>query len=140
MNTTIYLIRHSENEKNLNYFMTDHSLQLRNEKNILSLNGEKKAERLSLNDEMKNIDVVISSKYVRAISTAKYIALNNGVNTNVIDDFDERKFGVDCYNNLLENFEEIQKGHPNFKMENGKNQNDVASRMYINYKFFVLIY
>lgn len=32
MNTTIYLIRHSENEKNINYFMTDHSLQFRNEK------------------------------------------------------------------------------------------------------------
>lgn len=130
MNTTIYLIRHSEPLKNIDYLMAGDSLQVKNEKNILSPNGEKYAEKLSLNKEMENIDVVISSKYVRAMSTAKYIALHNGVNINVIEDFDERKFGIDSYDELPENFEEMQKKDPNFKMEKGECQSDVAKRMY----------
>lgn len=44
--------------------------------------------------------------------------------------FDERKFGIDSYNELLENFEEIQKDYPSFNMKNGESQNDIASRMY----------
>lgn len=53
---------------------------------------------------MKNVDVVISSNYVRAIATAKYIAEYNNTNINIIDEFGERKFGIDNRNELPNDF------------------------------------
>ena len=42
MNTTIYLMRHSEPSKNAQYIKTKDNLQVQNEKYVLSSNGEKK--------------------------------------------------------------------------------------------------
>lgn len=79
---------------------------------------------------MKNVDVVISSNYVRAIATAKYIAEYNNTNINIIDEFGERKFGIDNWNELPNDVEKKQIEDPNFKMNNGENQREVADRMY----------
>lgn len=65
--------------------------QIKNEQIILSANGEKKAYELSLIDELKNIDIIYSSNYIRAISTAKYIALRNNLKINVDERLGERK-------------------------------------------------
>lgn len=59
------------------YISSSNFLQIQNEKNPLSIEGEEKAKKLSLIGEMQNIDLVISSNYVRAISTAKYLARQN---------------------------------------------------------------
>lgn len=130
MNTTIYLIRHSEPTKIVNNGLGSDSLQVCNEKNILSSVGEKKAEKLSQIEEMQNIDLVISSNYVRAMSTAKYIAEANNVSINVIDEFGERKFGIDDWCELPENFGVKQIENPDFKIKNGECQREVAKRMY----------
>ena len=47
---------------------------MRNEKNPLSVRGEEKAKIMSEIDELRNVEVLVSSHYVRAMSTAKYIA------------------------------------------------------------------
>lgn len=74
-------------------------------KNKYYLKKEKKrANILSEIDELSNIDKVISSNYVRAISTAKYIANKNNKDIDIIDDFGERKFGVDSCDELSSNF------------------------------------
>ena len=70
---TIYFMRHSEVLKYENINNKD-SLQLQNEKWPLTINGELLALEKSKNPELQNFDVVISSNYVRAISTAKYFA------------------------------------------------------------------
>lgn len=67
------------------------SEQLKNEQIILSVDGEKKAYEMSLNKELENIDMIYSSNYVRAISTAKFIALRNNLEINVDDRLGERK-------------------------------------------------
>ena len=67
------------------------SNQVQNEKAFLSVSGEKKAEELSKHFELHNIDAVYSSNYVRALETAKYIALENNTIINVDDRFNERK-------------------------------------------------
>ena len=59
--TVIYLIRHSEPLNDKKYISSSDSLQIENEKNPLSVDGEEKAKKLSLIDEMQNIDLVISS-------------------------------------------------------------------------------
>ena len=76
--TRIILMRHSQ-PLNSNIVSNDSSDsdQVRNEKNILTPEGEKRAEELAKKDIFKDIDVLYSSNYVRTMSTAKYIAFNN---------------------------------------------------------------
>jgi len=89
--TYIYLIRHSEQLRMKNKVINDENTQITNEKIILSVNGEKKAEELSKLEELTNIDVLWSSNYVRAISTAKYIANKNNIEINIDKNLNERK-------------------------------------------------
>ena len=114
----VYLIRHSKplkvnNDKNMD------SLQIQNEKQPLSIEGENIArEKLNI-DDLKDIDKLYSSSYVRAISTAKYIAENNNIEINVINDFGERKFGINSWDELPDNFGEKQFLDENYKTEFG---------------------
>ena len=68
---TIYFMRHSEPLKPISINNKD-TLQIQNEKWGLTINGEKLAKKKSQLNELTNFDMVISSNYVRAISTAKY--------------------------------------------------------------------
>ena len=89
--TILYVIRHSLQLKELENIITDESSQLKNEKIILSCDGEKKAEKLSKNEELKNISEIWSSSYVRAMSIAKYIAQKNNILLNIDQRLNERK-------------------------------------------------
>lgn len=129
--TTIYLIRHSEPmNQNIKQISNQDPLQTINEKNILSVIGEKNAELLSKNQELKNIDYVISSNYTRAMATAKYICKENNKELNIIQDFGERKFGINDWDELPKDFGERQFKDENYKIGNGESQKEVANRMY----------
>ena len=91
--TIIYLIRHSEQLRNKAIININESDQISNEKIILTVEGEKKAEILSNIKELENVDTLWSSNYVRAIATAKYIAYNNNTPINIDSNFNERKLG-----------------------------------------------
>ena len=122
--TTIYLMRHSETFKPYNINNTD-NLQIQNEKWPLSKEGEKLAQEKSDLEELKNFDIVVSSNYVRALGTAKYFTSN----TVIIDEaFNERKFGVNDWNELPSNFEELQLKDFNYKIGNGESLNEVLNR------------
>ena len=90
-NTIIYLIRHSEQLKTKGCYFSKDSEQVKNEKIILSVAGEKKAEELSLKEELQGLDEVYSSSYVRAIATSKYIAEKNSLEINIDERLGERK-------------------------------------------------
>ena len=64
--TTLYLIRHSKPLKVNNTFNND-NLQIQNEKQSLSLEGEQIAQNKLNNTELDNIDILFSSSYVRTI-------------------------------------------------------------------------
>ena len=83
--TEIYIIRHSEPLKLDSGNFSNDSEQIKNEKIILSIDGEKRAYSLSESEELQNIDMLFSSNYVRAISTAKYIAFKNNIEINIDD-------------------------------------------------------
>ena len=89
--TYIYLIRHSEQLKIKNKIIENEESQTSNEKIILSVEGERKAKEISKLKELSNIDILWSSNYVRAISTAKYIANQNHIEINIDENFNERK-------------------------------------------------
>lgn len=125
----VYFVRHSKplkvnNDKNID------SLQIQNEKQPLSIEGENIArEKLNI-EELKDIDKLYSSSYVRAISTAKYIAENNNIEINVINDFGERKFGINSWDELPDNFGEKQFLDENYKTEFGESQKEVRERTF----------
>lgn len=127
--TTIYLIRHSKPMKVNNTFNKD-NLQLQNEKSSLSIEGENIAREKLNNKEFDNIDILFSSNYVRAIQTAKYLSARNNIEINIISDLGERKFGINSWNELPENFERKQFLDENYKIGNGESQKEVRDRMY----------
>ena len=91
--TIIYLIRHAETVDENGVRNTDENSQLINEKEILSVEGEKQSKKLSECEELKNIDIIWSSSYTRAKSTAKYIAYENNLSVNLDARLSERKLG-----------------------------------------------
>ena len=129
MSTTIYLIRHSKPLK-VNNNLNNDNLQIQNEKSSLSIEGEQIAKEKLNNKEFNNIDVLYSSNYVRTIQTAKYLAENNNIEINIMSNLGERKFGIDSWNQLPENFERKQILDENYKIGTGENQKEVRDRMY----------
>ncbi len=126
--TTIYLIRHSK-PLNVNNSHTSDDLQLQNEKKILSLEGEKIAKEKLNSDIFNDIECVYSSNYIRAISTAKYVAEKNNLEINIVDDLGERKFGITSWSELPKDFERKQFMDENYKIGNGETQKEVRVRM-----------
>lgn len=80
--------------------------------------------------EFDDIDILFSSNYVRTTQTAKYLANKNNLEINVISYLDERKFGLDSWNELPDKFERKQFLYENYKLNNGENQKEVRDRMY----------
>ena len=83
MNTIIYLIKHAEELDENGIKNTNESMQIMNEKFVLSVKGEEQAKKLSENQELQNIDVLWSSSYARAKCTAKYIVNKNDIKINI---------------------------------------------------------
>ena len=87
-------------------------------------------EKFSSKDEFKNLDVIYSSNYVRAMSTAKYFASNNNLKVNIDDRFNERIYGINSWDELPSNFEINQFEDENYKIGFGESQKEVQNRMY----------
>ena len=129
--TTLYLVRHSEPFKvHMGIEEVDDTILLSNIKSPLSINGEHLAETISNNKEFSNLDVVWSSDYVRAMSTAKYFAFNNNLKVNVSNKLGEREHGINSWNELPEDFERKQFLDENYKVGNGESQKETKEREY----------
>ena len=130
MSTVVYLIRHSEAaaKSNLKIINSHDNEQVANEKGILSVSGEKKAEQLSKVEELKGINAIYSSSYVRALETAKYIALENNLIINVDDRLNERKIGQ-LGDMSQKEFERLQAKDFDFKLNGGESLVQVKKRM-----------
>lgn len=89
--TKIYLIRHSIQFRDFAYNYSKKDDNEKNENIILSVEGEIEARKFADKEALKNIDIIYSSNYARALSTAKYIAYNNKININIDDRLGERK-------------------------------------------------
>ena len=122
--TTIYFMRHSEALK-YNSINNSDSLQIQNEKWPLTEKGESIAKEKSRIEELQNFDIVYSSNYVRAISTAKYFTHDK---INIDERFGERKFGINSWDELPTDFGERQFNDFNYKIGNGESINEVIKR------------
>ncbi len=130
MKTIVFIARHSEPfKKLLGEYDCDETEQFKNEKQPLSVKGEKKAEKMSEYKELQDVDVIYSSHYVRAMATAKYIAEKNNIKLNVDSRFGERKFGIKTWDEFPQDFFEHQFHDWNYKLNDGESLNEVHTRM-----------
>ena len=132
--TTIFLIRHSEQLKIKGLLNSSENNQIANEKIILSVSGEKKAEVLSNISELSNLDSVWCSNYVRALATAKYIAERNNLEIQISTDLNERRLGDLSFlstlkSNFTHSFSTEQLLDKNLKNKDGENRLEVNTRM-----------
>lgn len=133
--TIIYLIRHAETVKEDGIRNTNEDFQSINEKEILSVQGEEEARKLSKNIELKNLDAIWSSYYTRAKATAKYIAYENNLQYNLDKRLSERKLGnIEDLAKFMNNKEtrdpsREQLAFPEFKTRDGESANDTNKRM-----------
>ena len=133
--TIIFLIRHAEtiNENSIRY--TNETPQEINEKEILSIEGEEASKKISENAELKEIDTIWCSSYVRAKQTAKYIAYKNKIKYNLDDRLCERKLGN--IEDLAEFMSDKQTrdpsreqlAFPDFKTREGESANGTKKRI-----------
>ena len=133
--TIIYLIRHAETVDENGIRNTNEDSQMINEKEILSVEGEEQAKRLSENVELNNIDIIWSSSYTRAKATAKYIANTNNLPINLDSNLSERKLGN--LKELCEFMKDKKTRDPSqeqlldreFKTSNGESAEETRQRM-----------
>jgi probable phosphoglycerate mutase len=133
--TIIYLIRHSDRLKKYGIFNAQEDDQIRNEKDILSIDGEKKAKKLSKKSYLKNIDCLWSSNHVRSLATAKYIASENNIDINIDSRFGERKLGdlvtlKQMAIGKVNDYATDQLLNPNLKNKDGETNYEVMERMF----------
>ena len=128
--TVVYLMRHTDatNKNNYNIIKDGDNNQLLNEKLILSVSGEKFAEKVSKLNELKNIDAIYSSSYVRSMETAKYFALENNTILNVDERLGERKIGQ-MGDMEWKEFNRLQNKDFDFKLNGGESLNQTKKRM-----------
>ncbi len=127
---TLYLMRHSEPFKKYKGIEdVKEDILFSNIKSPLSVYGEHFAESISHDNEFNDIDIVWSSNYVRAMSTAKYFANRNNLKVNITDKLGERIHGVNSWDELPSDFEIHQLVDENYKIGNGENQKEVRERM-----------
>lgn len=124
---TIYFIRHSK-PIDINNNFNDESFQEKNEKRILSIEGEQIAFDWFNNDEFNDIGEVYSSNYVRSIGTAKYLAEKNNTKVVIVPEFGERKIGIKSWDEYPSNFEIHQFDDNDYKLKNGESLNEVRER------------
>ena len=130
-NTTLYLIRHSikyDIKDIVENYNTSDSEQIKNEKLILSIEGERRAEILSNEKELQNIDIVYASVLVRTLETAKYLLEKQNLKINLDNRLDERRRGRPN-DDIYPDWFTKQFLDENFKTVGGESQKDVRERM-----------
>ena len=128
--TTIYLIRHSVRMKrdDIETYNTTQPRIIREEKIVLSSEGERRAELLSKKEELQNIDVIYTSNCVRTLQTAKYMMESQNLKANIDERLDERRVGI-INDQKVPDWFIRQYMDENYKTDGGESQNDVRKRM-----------
>lgn len=132
MKTVVYLIRHSvrfNNTEMIESYKTSQSELIKNEKIVLSVTGEKRADILSNEQELQNIDVVYTSNCVRTLQTAKYMLEKQNLKVNIDERFDEKRVGIPNEKEVPD-WRVRQYEDENYKTVGGESQLEVRNRMY----------
>lgn len=131
---TIYLVKHSgpfvdikNYEDYENVLWEDYNRNM-----ILSVEGEKRAEKLCELEELSSIERIFASDSVRAIASAKYLAEKNNIKIELDKRINERIFGIERLSQLPKDFNKLSFDDKDYKMDKGESFNDVDKR-FINF-------
>ena len=129
MSTTVYLIRHSIrfNPNLINGYNTTQDKTIKNEKIVLSVEGERRAEILSNEAELQNLDAIYVSNCVRTLQTAKYTIDKQKLMVNIDERFDERRVGKPN-DDVVKDWWLQQYLNENYKTIGGESQKEVRER------------
>lgn len=120
MVTEIYFVRHSKYDRRM--------INTKNETILLTKDGIRYAKRKLNIPELKNIDVLYSSEFLRAKLTAKVISEYNGnINVNTTKLINERNKGDTS--NVQSSFWNTQLIDEDAKTPNGESRKEVTKRM-----------
>lgn len=128
-NTEIYLVRHAHKSNNILYSFP-HDLQYEDERRPLSVRGQMEAKQLSLLNCFNDIDIIYSSNYVRAISTAVYLSEKSKCKIHVYSGFGERIRRKDFTIHVPDDFRMKQMEEENYKLYGGESRKEVFTRFY----------
>ena len=128
--TTVYMIRHSVKyeKKETELINVEEDKNLRDEKTILSVEGEKRAERLCSKSIFDHVDVIYASNMVRTLQTGKYLATRLNKHIYIDKRLNERRYGKQNSSEFKDWYER-QYLYPDFKTIGGESQIDVRARM-----------
>lgn len=115
--TKIYFVRHAEPNYNNRDDMSRE----------LSAKGMADRELVTQFLSDKNIDVVLSSPYKRAVDTVAHFADSKGLNIEIVDDFRERKVDGDWVEDFT-SFSKAQWADFDYKLSGGESLNEVQRR------------
>lgn len=127
---TIYLIKHSGPFVDIKNYEDYENVPWEdyNRNMILSVDGEKRAERLCEIDELNNVERIFASNSVRAIASAKYLAEKNNIKIELDERINERIFGIEKLSELPKDFNKLSFDDKSYKMRSGESFNDVDKR------------
>ena len=130
MQTIVYFIRHTDYLKNnfYNEYDVNETWKKKDEKRPLSVTGESSAKDLLRKPQFNNIEVIYSSQYARCIATAKYLAMNLGLQINITEMLQERIHG-DIEGTNPNNFYYNQHHDFDYKLPKGESINDTKKRI-----------
>ena len=115
--TNIYFVRHAEPDFNIKCDVS----------RPLTEKGKQDSIKVLDFFKDKNIDILLSSPYKRAIDTIKPFANHIQKDIELIDDFRERKID-DCWIEDFEKFSINQWENFNYKLNNGESLKEVQNR------------
>lgn len=122
-----YLVSNNLLVDGLNYD-ANASLELIRMVRPISSEGENIAEKISNIDALKNIDVIYSSYYSSALSTAKYLANKLEMNIELVESLNDCKVGSLGSKNM-KMVKGLQDHDFNYKLPNGESLIDVGDRL-----------
>lgn len=125
--TTIYLINNNLTMNNL-VFPLNESLDIKREKRLLSIEGEKASEDLVNVPYLQEVQSIYTSSYVMSIGTAKYLARDLELEINIDSNLGERVIGY-LGDKKIRMVTEMQESDFNYKLSGGESLNEVKSRM-----------
>lgn len=115
--TKVYFVRHAEPNYNNRDDMSRE----------LSAKGMVDRELVTQFLADKNIEVVLSSPYKRAVNTVAHFADNKGLNIEIVDDFRERKVDSVWIDDFT-SFSKAQWDDFDYKLSDGESLNEVQNR------------
>lgn len=131
--TTIYLIRHARKMKK-EVILKDKKLDT--VQTVLTVNGEKSAEKLGLLPCLLSVEKIYSSHYARAVGTAKYLASERNLPIYVDERLGEIQNGEGEMDSKTRDY--LREHDFSFRLKNGESFNDVQKRMVEVFKEIVM--